>query len=233
VVKLLISVFVVLFMLGAAPANQSAVQTATAPVSTPATLPKHNDINFELVRQIVCGDPEADRFGTGTAVIIADDIAMTAAHVVGVKCWDLRTRKEIQVYYVDYERDFALIRFPTVPNQPVMPYDCSGFTPGSGYSAIGFARGERLVLNRLIATAEVSPPGTFIAGKPSSGLRLLRGEVIPGMSGGPVLNELGVIVGMNSATDNRGIGLVRDLKDTVLCDASRNRAPSGPISDIN
>lgn len=72
---------------------------------------------------------------------------------------------------------------------------------------------------KLKATSVMTPLNFLVQGKPHVGLRELKGVLIPGMSGGPVVDEDGTIIGINNVT-NFGIwnkAWSRELKDTILC----------------
>lgn len=89
--------------------------------------------------------------------------------------------------------------------------DCEGFKPGVYYFAIGYARREpRQQMITLLGTGAHA----------DNGMAVLEGypTLIPGMSGGPILNVKGEVVGTNNMY-NRFFpqSLSRELKDTSLC----------------
>ncbi len=69
----------------------------------------------------------------------------------------------------------------------------------------------------LVATSESSRDDTIIEDMPSGGLRILQGSIVGGMSGGPIYDASGMVVGINSATDGKQLALSRELRDTILC----------------
>lgn len=183
-------------------------------------------LNLDLVRKIVCIDPNdaTKGMGVGTAEIVGKGIMITAAHVVVsgdfTQCYDATTKASVQPYLVDTDADFAMLAFKDESSGEMeyMRYSCEGFVDKKPYQAIGYALGQALILNRMTATdRETSRRYTLSNRRIASGLKYLEGDIFQGMSGGPIINEDGVIVGINSATDHRGMGLSRALKDTALC----------------
>jgi hypothetical protein len=89
--------------------------------------------------------------------------------------------------------------------------DCSGFKKDEFYYAIGFAHGhpiQRLII--LKGTGDHADNGMAVLfGSPT---------LIPGMSGGPILNSKGAVVGVNSMYSKVfPLSLSRELKDTSVC----------------
>jgi S1-C subfamily serine protease len=183
-------------------------------------------LNLDLVRKIVCLDPNdaTKGVGVGTAEIVGKGIMITAAHVVAAgdlpQCYDAATKAPVRPYLIDPEADFAMLAFDdgSSGEMEYMRYSCEGFVNKARYQAIGYALGQALILNRMTATdRQTSRTYTLSSHRVASGLQYLNGDIFQGMSGGPIINEDGVIIGINSATDHRGIGLSRALKDTALC----------------
>ena len=89
--------------------------------------------------------------------------------------------------------------------------NCDGFKAGTYVWAIGFAGGYSWqTMTRHLVTYKDS----------GDGLRLLLGAptVIPGMSGGPVLNEAGEVVGVvNAYSLGFPVSFSRALRDTSVC----------------
>ena len=104
--------------------------------------------------------------------------------------------------------DFSVIG-PAIPKG--FPINCEGFRNGEPYYAIGFANGlpvQRLVI--LKGTGEHD----------NNGMAVLFGveKLIPGMSGGPILNKEGEVVGTNNMFHRwLPLSLSRELKDTSVC----------------
>lgn len=88
--------------------------------------------------------------------------------------------------------------------------NCGGFVAGQWYWAVGYANGfEWQTMTRILATWKDA----------DDGMRMLWGPpVIPGMSGGPILNAAGEVVGtVNAYSKEFPVSFSRALKDTSLC----------------
>jgi hypothetical protein len=116
--------------------------------------------------------------------------------------------KKITVVYTAPDQDFSII---SDSEGPFLKVDCGGFVKGRKYLSVGHARGlDTLTTVELVAT------GVTIAGQAA-----LKGvfTVIPGMSGGPVIDEeTGKVVGtVNSYIMESGLSGSVALKGTPIC----------------
>ena len=110
----------------------------------------------------------------------------------------------------DPDLDFSVIE---AAGQNGFPISCEGYKPGQWYFAIGFAKGYRWqTMLMVLATFQKSANGQqILIGVPT---------FIPGMSGGPVLNAKGEVVGtVNAYNSIFGLSFSRPLSDTALCKA--------------
>lgn len=231
--RLLVALLINFSLLACSP--EPAATTAALPTKS-ATKPivlakKFRDLNFDRIRKIVCWHGVGKGRASGTAFVIRENILVTAAHVVDEKCKDSATGLPVRAYYVDWDNDFALVTMDTGPLTDVMEYKCDGFTAGERYSAIGFSGGLRLRETRLVASGLRTGLNGLIRinkteTRPSIHLYELNGNIYRGMSGGPVIDEEGIVVGINSTTDDNGHGGSRELRDTILCGAPRHN-PDG------
>ena len=170
------------------------------PLASASQTPARN--YYQQVHQVMC-----DR-SRGTAVRISEDTYLSVHHVsVNKGC---RINGEmIRVVEESPELDFSILH--TSRTGRGMKISCEGIRPGSWVFAVGYANGwpiQRMTMH--LATPH----------KSNSGFVVLLGHdtVIPGMSGGPVLNAKGEIVGMVNAYNRVfGMSFSRDLKDTSVC----------------
>jgi hypothetical protein len=176
---------------------------ALAPVSaTPVSLEL---VHYPLVHRVDCLE------GRGTAFRIGGTHWLSVAHVTALHACSI-DGQPITVTEQDGKRDFARLDAGIVP-QNGMQISCKGFIPGHWYWSVGYPLGGPIQMAiPLYATYAKSP----------SGLRILLGEeaVIPGMSGGPVMDETGAVVGLvNAYQPGTGISMSRELRETSVCGA--------------
>lgn len=175
--------------------------------------PNNFTVDFSLVHQLHCGN------STGTGVMVGPNTMITAYHVTvegNGRCLNQNFRP-VTTYSEDPDKDFVIARVEGPGTDRSLPYSCDGFKPGRTYFTIGYADGTNLQLNKLKATHEFTPRDHMIQGSPAGHLRMLRGNLHVGMSGGPIIDQNGFIVGMNQAKGDGGYAFSREIKDTVLC----------------
>lgn len=197
----------------------SAAQPTPVAISEPS--PYFLD-NATLV-QVVCPVGDEGHAYLGTAFYIGDGKFVTARHVVrneeakGKPLFGTCTVNGMPITVLDVGKGFVDYAMFTVPVYP--PYrailSCNGFSQSRIYYASGFAYGNPwVVTQRLVASGSKSP-------EPGVGYNedLLRGSSTAGMSGGPVVDDTGVVVGMVSAGADQGetMEMFLSLADTPVC----------------
>lgn len=186
-----------------------------APVTTiELPQPQRYFVNLDSIPFVNCGA------FVGTGEIIAPNTVMTAAHVVG-DATECRIGQAVAVVTENNRAlDYAILTVPTTALHQKMKISCRGFVAGRTYYAIGYAHGRDFAITRLVATSRFERDGVDRrSGTPFTHTRILDGEVFPGMSGGPIVDQDGVQVGITSAT-SIGVhsrALSRELKDTSVC----------------
>jgi hypothetical protein len=160
-------------------------------------------VHYPLVHRVDCLE------GRGTAFRVGGTHWLSVAHVTALHACSI-DNQPITVTEQDGKRDFAQLDAGIMPANG-FKINCKGFVPGHWYFAIGYPWGGPVqVLIPLYATYA----------KSGSGLRILIGEdaVIPGMSGGVVMNDKGEAVGtINAYIPGTGVSMSRDLRDTSVC----------------
>ncbi len=179
--------------------------------------PQRYLVNLDSIPFINCGA------FVGTAEIIAPNTVMTAAHVVGKETQCTVGQAVAVVLVNNKELDYAILSVPTTAIHQPMKKSCEGFIAGQTYYAIGYAHGRDFVITRLTADKTYSNAMDDKSGTLFSHTRILSGDVYQGMSGGPIVDENGVQVGITSATSIgvRTKALSRELKDTSICSSDK------------
>lgn len=143
-----------------------------------------------------CLEPD----GVGTGFLIGDGYALTAYHVVfaskNLTAVTLnRKRYPVQVIGYDDQSDVALLRVNVPAGTPTLPLAAAKPRIGESVLAIGNGGGAFLTaktgrltgLDRDAGSADF-PPGTLE----------LNAQLVPGDSGGPIINARGEVVGVVS-----------------------------------
>lgn len=161
-------------------------------------------VKYHFIEQVICEN------SLGSAVRIADGSYVSALHVtsnIGCTVADKTLAMRSEVGALDYAA-FGL----DGKTRRGVPVNCDGLKPGEWAFAIGYARGQpkqQLVTLRYWGSRS---PENFA---------VLHGRetVVPGMSGGAVLNQAGELVALvNMYNPMLRLSFLRELKDTPLCE---------------
>lgn len=146
--------------------------------------------------------------GRGTAFAIRGGKRLSVAHVTNIS--GCKIDGEPVHATRDEGVDFSVIE---AAEHNGFPINCEGFRPGQWYFAIGYARGwQWQTMVMILATFQNAEGQTVLIGPPT---------VIPGMSGGPVLNSAGEVVGtVNRYNDSFALSFSQPLKGTSVCAGS-------------
>lgn len=120
--------------------------------------------------------------------------------------------KPIKVEHSDPFGDFSIV---TVEDdvEGGIPVNCAGFFHGNHYYSVGYARGWPVSVVITIRANNFFH-NSFRQWQIFTGIEY----VIPGMSGGPILNSAGEAVGeVNAYNKWEGLSWSRPLSETVLC----------------
>lgn len=183
-----------------------------------------------------CTDPD----GVGTGFLIsADGVALTAYHVVqGARNLSVQTldkkRYKVEVIGYDEQHDLAVLRVNVPANTPYLPLAGSRPAIGDALLAIGNGNGDFLLpksgrltgLNADAGRADF-PPGTLQMSVP----------VIPGDSGGPILNARGEVTGVVSyisvgRRDAAAFAVPVTTTDPLLADVRAGTKRDAPVIGI-
>ena len=179
----------------------------SAPLVLSNTMPESVTIvNHPSVVQVVCVE------GLGSAFRVGEHGLVSVNHVT--RMTDCTINGEpVKMRLADVARDVSFGRIESVG--PGLTVNCGGIRDGERLYAIGYAKGrprQRLVTVR----------GSDFATNAMRwrGFSTLVGAeyFIPGMSGGPLLNGAGEVVGtVNGYAPLAGVSFAQSLSDTAIC----------------
>jgi hypothetical protein len=162
-------------------------------------------VPYSSIKLIRCGR------ASGTLFQVAPGVLMTAAHVTRNGPCSVDD-VPLEIMLEDNALDYALLR-GTV-GQP-MTLLCKEMKRGRTFYGIGYAGGRYRMDSRLFAQSRTK---ANVEGTSYSGMMRFGGGVIPGMSGGPVIDGEGRVVAIvNASNAELSTALGRSVKDTILC----------------
>jgi S1-C subfamily serine protease len=140
----------------------------------------------------------ADGIVSGTAFMAAEDLVLTAEHVVAnarriVVKFPNYPVVDAQLVASDSENDVAVLSIPELAVRPLPLGDISDVREGQRIVVVGFPR-----IDVLGAETATVTEGIVSAVRP--GLIQMQAPVNPGSSGGPVLSLKGEVIGIVQAT---------------------------------
>ena len=169
------------------------------PSSLASAIPTFGD--YPLVKKITCGKGSGTAFRVGrTTLLSVDHVTRNeACKIDGVAFW----------VKPEPDTDFSVIELAG-PKAGGFKINCEGFKAGEYYWAIGHAMGGAQRVISLYSYGRYAWNGmAALWGYPT---------VIPGMSGGPIINIRGEVVGtVNMYNPFAPVSLSRELRDTSVC----------------
>jgi hypothetical protein len=161
-------------------------------------------VYYPYVEQVICDN------SFGTAFRIGPNRLLSVDHVTGHEGCTV-DNEPITVEFADEGLDFS-IALSARPGSNIARYSCDGIKAGAWVYAIGHAKGwPRQQMIALVSRGWRLP---------ENGWAILHGSgtVVPGMSGGPVINARGEVVAtVNAYNPWINLSFVRELKDTPIC----------------
>ena len=193
--------------LGAGNTTPTPILETPAPVLTPTPSPSPSTLEwpevFELANSGVTriAVTTCEGGGSGSGFLVGPDTVMTAAHVVdGATSVSLRFGAAVfagEPILVDEENDLALVNVEGEPVGHAFAIANEPARVGSEVAALGFPNGRPLAMTRGAVTSvdlRVS-----VEGQDLRDLFRTDSAIIPGNSGGPVVDSAGDVVGVVTA----------------------------------
>lgn len=180
-------------------------------------------MNLDTIGRISCLN------GSGTGIIIAHDRVLTANHVVFRDDACSFKGKPVEVIYSNALDDVAVLKVD-LGDTATTPVSCEGYLMDEPYLAIGFAAGEDFAMQTMFSAHDTgAPPNEFDYPYDVHPEQVLEGHAIAGMSGGPIIDLNGRLIGLVNAGSST-MTLSRDLSQTALCTALR--APMDAVKPV-
>jgi S1-C subfamily serine protease len=145
----------------------------------------------------------------GTGFIIANERVITNAHVVAgvqdpvITLSNSQTQLGGKVIAIDRKKDIAIIFVPGLTGEKLT--FIGPVTPNEVGFVVGYPNGGSLRTNAVSVSAEFESLGTDIDGNGEArrAVIVFGGDVKPGNSGGPLLNDQGQVLGVVFAADEQ------------------------------
>lgn len=189
------------------------VTTPVVPVQAPDALTLQTPVVRSVVDRAVRIDGRAPMCGRaleGSGFVSAADQVVTNAHVVAgtneVTVTASGRRLPARVVLFNPEIDVAVLAVPGLNLEP-LPMVTNGATAGDSGFALGYpedAKNVHIAPTRVRSQQVLEGPNMYRTGTVEREVYLLRGQVRPGNSGGPLFDDRGRVVGMifGVATDD-------------------------------
>lgn len=207
------------------PLEQTEVTDVGQPDAAAGNDPEVVSASASVVK-VVGEAPSCSRLVDGSGFVYEPERVVTNAHVVaGTDSLHVETpsgKREAHVVYADEHLDIAILRVDGL-TLPALPIDTATLAPGADVVVAGYPGGGDLSLvpGKVRAQGKVTGPSFRKDDTVSREVVVLRGEVIPGDSGGPLLDLDGEVVGVifGAAADQPDVGYALSAGSSAVTDA--------------
>ena len=202
---------------------------------SPSSITREVDAARDSVVQVVGDTDECRATVSGSGFVVAQQLVVTNAHVVaGVDEPVVRVRQSesglpATVVYFDPEVDVALLRVPGLDSPP-LPLATRAAVSGDPAVVAGFPQSGPYRAEPARIRTQVTAVGDDIYGDAGVEREVyaLRGVVLPGNSGGPLLRPdgqvLGLVFGADEQAEATGYALTADELSAALASSSGMKA---------
>ena len=185
--------------------------------ATPTVQQNSYFMNLNVVKYILCVDSDG-KHSAGTGFVVSKNRVMTANHVIENSESCVIDHKPVKLISSDVDLDVAVVKVDLGDDAPVAKISCEGYTMGETYFSFGYSQGIDPAITKLEFT------GDFMDFENKPHFAILRGLMFAGMSGGPIVDMYGKIVGMNTLSNEKGFAGSRQLSETSICSGLAEKA---------
>ena len=210
------------------------------PTPTPATLPTPESlvaaVNADRASVVKIQGQGCGGIVSGSGFVVTGNLVATNAHVVaGIhspRVIDGNGTHDATTVWFDPDLDFALLRVSNLAGKP-LAFDASHVGHGAQGGVLGYPGGGPFTANTAAVLDEFIAEGKNIynQGDTTRDIYSVQAEVVPGNSGGPLINTSGEVMGVvfATSTEYNDVGYALANK-AVLHEIGQARASSHAVS---
>ncbi|HZU79991.1 MAG TPA: MarP family serine protease [Acidimicrobiales bacterium] len=206
------------------------------PVALPSDAAVRSAVNAAGASTVQIAGTGCGVIQEGSGFVVAPDYVVTNAHVVaGIAhplVIDSSGRHATEVMFFDPELDIALLRVPGLPEHP-LDVDTQFVGRGASGAVLGYPEGGPFNAGPAGVEALFKATGLDIYGhnQVTRWVYQLSAQVLPGNSGGPLVEPDGLVIGVVFArsTSAQGVGYAL-ATPAVLADVHAGEARTTPVS---
>lgn len=159
--------------------------------------------------------------GSGSGFIVSKNTIVTNAHVIaGADRTSIQDQAGnifvARAVWFDPLLDIALLAIETPFSAPILEISTQRLNPGTPTRVMGFPGGGAFTINDATILGSIDAEGYDIYQKQKTSRKLyaIRSDIVPGNSGGPLINDngkvAGVIIGHSTTQNHTGYAIIAD-----------------------